>query len=167
MAGILFEVYVVFPLWLQLDQSPYYHFYQDWAFGLLYLKIWHRSVSLAGPNNTWFRKFEKIRQDGVRNVCVVEILREIVMPLVTIFGTLLAFPYFVTHGIIPHIEGITLETWALVDRCSYLVFLGSVLAYFFASFTKLSFHQLRERIRDDKYLIGQRLHNHGELQPQN
>jgi hypothetical protein len=43
--GLLFELLVVVPLRVPIDESPVFIFYQDWALGLVFLKIWTRLVS--------------------------------------------------------------------------------------------------------------------------
>ena len=44
--GLLFELLVVIPLRVPIDESPMFLLYQDWALGLVFLKIWTRLVSL-------------------------------------------------------------------------------------------------------------------------
>ena len=43
--GLLFELLVVIPLRVPIDESPMFLLYQDWALGLVFLKIWTRLVS--------------------------------------------------------------------------------------------------------------------------
>lgn len=43
--GLLFELLVVVPLRVPIDESPVFLLYQDWALGLVFLKIWTRLVS--------------------------------------------------------------------------------------------------------------------------
>ena len=47
--GLLFELLVVIPLRVPVDESPVFLLYQDWALGLVFLKIWTRLVSLLPP----------------------------------------------------------------------------------------------------------------------
>lgn len=42
--GLLFELLLVFPLRVRVDESPVFLLYQDWALGLVFLKIWMRAV---------------------------------------------------------------------------------------------------------------------------
>ncbi len=42
--GLLFELVVVVPLRVPVDESPVFLLYQDWALGLVFLKIWTRLV---------------------------------------------------------------------------------------------------------------------------
>jgi hypothetical protein len=43
--GLLFELLIVVPLRVPIDESPVFLLYQDWALGLVFLKIWTRLVS--------------------------------------------------------------------------------------------------------------------------
>lgn len=47
--GLLFELVVVMPLRIPVDESPIFYFYKDWALGLVFLKIWTRLVSSSYP----------------------------------------------------------------------------------------------------------------------
>lgn len=43
--GLLFELLVIVPMRVPVDESPVFLLYQDWALGLIFLKIWTRVVS--------------------------------------------------------------------------------------------------------------------------
>lgn len=63
LVGLLFELLVVIPLRVPVDESPVFLLYQDWALGLLFLKIWTRLVMVGqGPfaNEAWKAKFEQV-----------------------------------------------------------------------------------------------------------
>lgn len=45
MIGLLFELLVIVPMRVPVDESPVFLLYQDWALGLIFLKIWTRLVS--------------------------------------------------------------------------------------------------------------------------
>ena len=42
--GLLFELLVIVPMRVPVDESPVFLLYQDWALGLIFLKIWTRLV---------------------------------------------------------------------------------------------------------------------------
>jgi hypothetical protein len=44
--GLLFELLVIVPMRVPIDESPVFLLYQDWALGLIFLKIWTRLVRL-------------------------------------------------------------------------------------------------------------------------
>lgn len=45
MIGLLFELLVIAPIRVPVNESPIFLLYQDWALGLIFLKIWTRLVS--------------------------------------------------------------------------------------------------------------------------
>ena len=45
--GLLFELLVIVPMRVPVDESPVFLLYQDWALGLIFLKIWTRLVSVV------------------------------------------------------------------------------------------------------------------------
>ena len=47
--GLLFELLVIVPMRVPVDESPVFLLYQDWALGLIFLKIWTRLVSFIPP----------------------------------------------------------------------------------------------------------------------
>jgi hypothetical protein len=47
LVGLLVELLVVIPLRVPLDETPCHHLYQDWALGLICLKVWVRIVSFG------------------------------------------------------------------------------------------------------------------------
>lgn len=47
--GLLFELLVIVPMRVPVDESPVFLLYQDWALGLIFLKIWTRLVSYLSP----------------------------------------------------------------------------------------------------------------------
>ncbi|CAI9104634.1 OLC1v1003341C3 [Oldenlandia corymbosa var. corymbosa] len=44
--GLLFELLVIVPMRVPVNESPVFLLYQDWALGLIFLKIWTRLVSV-------------------------------------------------------------------------------------------------------------------------
>ncbi|EOX98307.1 RING/U-box superfamily protein isoform 2 [Theobroma cacao] len=46
--GLLFELLVIVPMRVPVDESPVFLLYQDWALGLIFLKIWTRLMVIVG-----------------------------------------------------------------------------------------------------------------------
>nr|GEV91829.1 hypothetical protein [Tanacetum cinerariifolium] len=61
--GLLFELLVIVPMRVPVDESPVFLLYQDWALGLIFLKIWTRLVMmdhvLPLVDDSWRVKFER------------------------------------------------------------------------------------------------------------
>ncbi|KAI3675313.1 hypothetical protein L1987_84902 [Smallanthus sonchifolius] len=66
--GLLFELLVIVPMRVPVDESPVFLLYQDWALGFVFLKIWTRLVMLDHVmplmDDSWGEKFERVREDG-------------------------------------------------------------------------------------------------------
>lgn len=45
--GLLFELLVIVRLRVPINESPVFLLYQDWALGIIFLKIWTRLVMLG------------------------------------------------------------------------------------------------------------------------
>lgn len=163
--GLLFELLVVVPLRVPINESPVFLLYQDWALGLIFLKIWTRLVMLGqmAPlvDETWRIKFDQVRADGFSRLRGLWILREIVTPILLKLLTALCVPYVFARGMFP-LFGYSLIINSAVYRFAWLGCLTLGLLWHCMK----RFHQwcmnLHNSIRDDRYLIGRRLHNFGE-----
>nr|GMC85449.1 probable E3 ubiquitin ligase SUD1 isoform X1 [Ipomoea batatas] len=148
-----------------IDESPVFLLYQDWALGLIFLKIWTRLVMLDQMmplvDDSWRTKFERVRQDGFSRLQGFWVLREIVVPIIMKLLTALCVPYVLARGVFP-ILGYPLVVNSAVYRFAWLGCLGFSLLWFCAKRFHVWFTNLHNSIRDDRYLIGRRLHNYGE-----
>ncbi|KAI3755409.1 hypothetical protein L1987_55207 [Smallanthus sonchifolius] len=165
MIGLLFELLVIVPMRVPVDESPVFLLYQDWALGLIFLKIWTRLVMmdhvLPLADDNWRVKFERVRDDGFSRLQGFWVLREIVVPIVMKLLTALCIPYVLARGVFP-VFGYPLVVNSAVYRFAWLGCLGFSLLCFCAKRFHVWFTNLHNSIRDDRYLIGRRLHNFGE-----
>ncbi|XP_019243432.1 PREDICTED: probable E3 ubiquitin ligase SUD1 isoform X2 [Nicotiana attenuata] len=164
--GLLFELLVIVPMRVPIDESPVFLLYQDWALGLIFLKIWTRLVMLDHMmplvvDRSWRMKFERVREDGFSRLRVFWVLREIVVPIIMKLLTALCFPYVLAKGVFP-IFGYPLLVNSAVYRFAWLGSLGFSFFWFCAKRFHAWFTNLHNSIRDDRYLIGRRLHDYGE-----
>ncbi|KAI3702417.1 hypothetical protein L6452_28155 [Arctium lappa] len=163
--GLLFELLVIVPMRVPVDESPVFLLYQDWALGLIFLKIWTRLVMmdhvLPLVDDSWRGKFERVRDDGFSRLQGFWVLREIVIPIVMKLLTALCIPYVLARGVFP-VFGYPLVVNSAVYRFAWLGCLGFSLLCFCAKRFHVWFTNLHNSIRDDRYLIGRRLHNFGE-----
>ncbi|CAL1410132.1 unnamed protein product [Linum trigynum] len=165
MIGLLFELLVIVPMRVPVDESPVFLLYQDWALGLIFLKIWTRLVMLDHMmplvDESWRIKFERVREDGFSRLQGLWVLREIVFPIVMKLLTALCVPYVLARGVFP-VLGYPLVVNSAVYRFSWLGCLCLSVLCFCAKRFHVWFTNLHNSIRDDRYLIGRRLHNFGE-----
>ncbi|KAH0551221.1 hypothetical protein KQX54_000717 [Cotesia glomerata] len=90
--GLLLELVVVVPLRVPLEQNPILFIWQDWALGVLYTKI-ATAVIMMGPEWRLRTAIEKAYNDGVREMDLKFIIKEIAAPVICVFGLALAVPY--------------------------------------------------------------------------
>ncbi|OWM79209.1 probable E3 ubiquitin ligase SUD1 isoform X2 [Punica granatum] len=163
--GLLFELLVIVPMRVPVDESPVFLLYQDWALGLIFLKIWTRLVMLDQMmpfvDESWRWKFERVREDGFSRLQGLWVLREIVLPIIMKLLTALCVPYVLARGVFP-VLGYPLVVNSAVYRFAWLGCLVFSLVCFCAKRFHVWFTNLHNSIRDDRYLIGRRLHNYGE-----
>lgn len=163
--GLLFELLVIVPMRVPIDESPVFLLYQDWALGLIFLKIWTRLVMLDHMmplvDESWRLKFERVRENGFSRLQGFWVLREIVFPIIMKLLTALCVPYVLARGVFP-ILGYPLLVNSAVYRFAWIGCLGFSLFCFCAKRFHVWFTNLHNSIRDDRYLIGRRLHNFGE-----
>ncbi|XP_022727397.1 probable E3 ubiquitin ligase SUD1 isoform X2 [Durio zibethinus] len=163
--GLLFELLVIVPMRVPVDESPVFLLYQDWALGLIFLKIWTRLVMLDHMmplvDESWRIKFERVREDGFSRLQGLWVLREIVFPIIMKLLTALCVPYVLARGVFP-VLGYPLVVNSAVYRFAWLGCLSFSLLCFCARRFHVWFTNLHNSIRDDRYLIGRQLHNFGE-----
>ncbi|KAI5661108.1 hypothetical protein M9H77_20431 [Catharanthus roseus] len=163
--GLLFELLVIVPMRVPVDESPVFLLYQDWALGLIFLKIWTRLVMLDQVlplvDESWRIKFERVKEDGFSRLQGFWVLREIVLPIIMKLLTALCVPYVLARGLFP-VFGYPLVVNSAVYRFAWLGCLGFGLILYCAKRFHVWFTNLHNSIRDDRYLIGRRLHNFGE-----
>ncbi|XP_010892361.3 E3 ubiquitin-protein ligase MARCH6 isoform X2 [Esox lucius] len=156
--GLLFELVIVAPLRVPLDQTPLFYPWQDWALGVLHAKI-IAAITLMGPQ--WWLKtvIEQVYANGIRNIDLHFIIRKLAAPVLCVLLVSLCGPYVISAGIVP-IVGVTMEMQILVQRRIYPFLLMVVMLLGILSFQIRQFKRLYEHIKNDKYLVGQRLVNY-------
>ncbi|XP_067912318.1 E3 ubiquitin-protein ligase MARCH6 isoform X2 [Heterodontus francisci] len=156
--GLLFELVIVAPLRVPLDQTPLFYPWQDWALGVLHAKI-IAAITLMGPQ--WWLKtvIEQVYANGIRNIDLHFIICKLAAPVIVVLLLSLCLPYVIATGIVP-LLGVTAEMQNLVQRRIYPLLLMVVILMGVMSFQIRQFKRLYEHIKNDKYLVGQRLVNY-------
>ncbi|XP_056289496.1 E3 ubiquitin-protein ligase MARCH6 [Pseudoliparis swirei] len=156
--GLLFELVIVAPLRVPLDQTPLFYPWQDWALGVLHAKI-IAAITLMGPQ--WWLKtvIEQVYANGIRNIDLQFIIRKLAAPVISVLLLSLCVPYVIATGVVPTV-GVTPEMEILMQRRIYPVLLMVVSLIGILSFQIRQFKRLYEHIKNDKYLVGQRLVNY-------
>uniref|UniRef100_A0A8C3LM77 E3 ubiquitin-protein ligase MARCHF6 n=1 Tax=Chrysolophus pictus TaxID=9089 RepID=A0A8C3LM77_CHRPC len=156
--GLLFELVIVAPLRVPLDQTPLFCPWQDWALGVLHAKI-IAAITLMGPQ--WWLKtvIEQVYANGIRNIDLHFIICKLAAPVISVLLLSLCVPYIIASGVVP-LLGVTAEMQNLVQRRIYPFLLMVVVLMGILSFQVRQFKRLYEHIKNDKYLVGQRLVNY-------
>uniref|UniRef100_A0A182PZS4 E3 ubiquitin-protein ligase MARCHF6 n=1 Tax=Anopheles farauti TaxID=69004 RepID=A0A182PZS4_9DIPT len=158
MFGLLLELVVVIPLRVPPDQTPVLFLWQDWALGVLYTKI-ACALTLMGPDWALKRAIEQAYRDGLRDMNLHFIVRELGVPVITCFGLALAVPYVIAHSILP-VFFTNPITRTLIARQIYPFFLLIAFVIGILVLQVRQFKKLYVAIKNDKYLVGQRLVNY-------
>ncbi|XP_074681946.1 E3 ubiquitin-protein ligase MARCHF6 isoform X4 [Strix aluco] len=130
----------------------------DWALGVLHAKI-IAAITLMGPQ--WWLKtvIEQVYANGIRNIDLHFIIRKLAAPVISVLLLSLCVPYIIASGVVP-LLGVTAEMQNLVQRRIYPFLLMVVVLMGILSFQVRQFKRLYEHIKNDKYLVGQRLVNY-------
>uniref|UniRef100_A0A673K741 RING-type E3 ubiquitin transferase n=1 Tax=Sinocyclocheilus rhinocerous TaxID=307959 RepID=A0A673K741_9TELE len=146
--GLLFELVIVAPLRVPLDQTPLFYPWQDWALGVLHAKI-IAAITLMGPQ--WWLKtvIEQVYANGIRNIDLHFIIRKLAAPVIAVLLLSLCIPYVIAVGIVP-LLGVTMEMQNLVQRRIYPFLLMVVVLMGILFFQIRQFKRLYEHIKNDK-----------------
>nr|CDJ90099.1 Zinc finger domain containing protein [Haemonchus contortus] len=156
--GTYFQLVVITPLRLSFQQTSLTFLWQDWAMGVLHMKIVCGAV-MMGPE-WWMRQvFDQIYQDGLRHLRARYILSQLVLPVVLFLSSLLAFPYLIARFYI-FVTNAPLEESVLVLRYCFPSSLILLLVVSFLRWQLNKIQGLAENIRNEKYLVGTRLVNY-------
>lgn len=158
--GLIFELVLVVPLRVSLDQTPVFFLMQDWALGVLYLKI-AAALILVGPDWAIKRSIERIYNAGIRNLDLKLMVTELAIPIVSSFGLILAVPYVFAHSIVP-IFITNQKTQNFIARRIYPTILIVAITVTLILLQIRQFEKLYVTIKNDKYLVGQKLVNYDQ-----
>ncbi|XP_018323942.1 E3 ubiquitin-protein ligase MARCH6-like [Agrilus planipennis] len=156
--GLLLELVVIVPLRVPLHQTPILFIWQDWALGVLYTKI-ACAVTMMGPEFSLRAAIERAYRDGIRDMQLKFIFSELAAPVIICFGLILSVPYVIIYSIVPLFVS-SRQMRNLIARRLYPFMLLVVVAGMIVVFQIRQFKKLYEHIKNDKYLVGQRLVNY-------
>lgn len=156
--GCLVEQVVITPIRISLNQTPIHFPWQDWALGVLHMKI-ICAATMMGPNWWLKQRLEQVYNDGLRNLNLLFILKQVCLPIVVCLGLALALPYVTAHSVIPTF-GASQELQHLAARRIFPLCMAVLLLLVLFSVQAKQFKRLYEHIKNDKYLVGQKLVNY-------
>lgn len=163
--SLTIEFYIVIPLHTYFGSPPdrhIIHFIQDWTLGVLYIKMAGRLILWYSPS----RPADALRgivRDGWLNPDVRLATRSFIFPASLLMGVAFAVPFslaWTANRVFFPTADVVFKT--RVYRYSYPVVLAFGLLIALSYLLGAAFRGWRRRIRDEVYLIGERLHNFGE-----
>lgn len=136
---------------------------QSWTIGLLYLRLLLRLFTHhVAPDSQVATALRAITRDGYLNPDVRLASRAFVLPVTVLCVVLLAFPLGYAKATILLLGVQDQESQMRLYRLAYPSFLGLILTYAAILALQRQLATWRVKIRDEVYLIGERLHNFQE-----
>ncbi|KAJ9212318.1 hypothetical protein DTO166G4_6100 [Paecilomyces variotii] len=162
--ALVTELYILVPLhtYLEDDQAHVIHFIQDWTLGVLYVQmalrftLWHSSSRPAIALNA-------VSRGGWRQPQVGLATRALILPISVLTFLAVTVPLvlgFIVNRIFFYSAASDLQS--KVYRYAYPTTLLVGLLVWSFYLLRRQIEAWRVHIRDDVYLIGERLHNFGE-----
>ena len=170
LCAALLECYILIPLhtYTGSGQNHAISVIQDWTLGVLYGRVFLMFFALTGHdgNSRVSRAARAVVQDGYLNPNARIATRCFLLPALLFGSVALGFPALVAAAINHSVflakdTAIQTTTYRLAYPALLTVCLAIVLVQYLARATR----RWRSRIRDEVYLVGERLHNFGEKRP--
>lgn len=161
--ALAMELYVLVPVHTYLDgaQTHVIHFVQDWTIGVLYVQmaikfvLWYSTSRPAAALNGIFR-------DGWLKPNVKLATRALLLPVMLLTAVAVALPSAGGFLVNSTVFYSTPEVQFKVYRYAYPLTLLLSLLFWIGFLVNRQVEKWRVNIRDDVYLIGERLHNFRE-----
>ncbi|ORY12980.1 hypothetical protein BCR34DRAFT_600273 [Clohesyomyces aquaticus] len=162
--ALLLELYLLIPLhaYLGPHEPHVVHLVQDWTLGFLYARLAARVV-FSDRASRPARAFSAIIADGYMNPNARLATRCFLVPVVAVFSVALIVPSSMAWTLNRTVwAGAADATKSQVWRFSYPLVGLAVVAFWTAREGVSMLNRWRMVVRDEVYLIGERLHNFGE-----
>jgi len=162
--AIILELYVLLPLHTYLGRSDTHivHLVQDWTLGILYVRIFSH-FAMATPTSAPARIAATILLNGYLRPNARVATRAFVLPALLMFLTLALVPLFGAKALnATFFRGADRAEHVLVLRLAYPTAMGFGLWIWVFTAALRATGRWRQRIKDEVYLIGERLHNFNE-----
>lgn len=158
--ALVVEFYFIIPIhtyWASEEEHTI-HFVQSWTLGLLYVKLSSRLI-LWYENSRPAEALRAITRDGYLNPDARLATRSFILPGTVVLSTAIAVPWLLASLLASTIYRDSPEQYKLLYRFSYpaVLLLGMLVVAGFA--VRRMVRKWQQRIKDEVYLIGERLHN--------
>jgi E3 ubiquitin-protein ligase MARCH6 len=162
--AVLLEVYILMPIHYFFDASEHHvmHLVQDWTLGILYVRIGMR-IFLFDPESRPARAISQVFVNGYFHPDARRATRFFVLPALLGFAMLMGAPFLSAVAINKtYMRNMENEDKIAVMRLAYPIASGAVIFMLATRKLAQAAGKWRARIRDEVYLVGERLHNFGE-----
>ncbi|KAF2803294.1 uncharacterized protein BDZ99DRAFT_576204 [Mytilinidion resinicola] len=162
--ALLLELYILIPLhaYLGPHEPHVVHLIQDWTLGFLYARLAARLL-FANRQSRPARAFAAVVRNGYGDPDARLATRCFIVPVLVGFGIAIAVPSALAWGLNRTVwAGGSEEVKRLVWRFCYPVVAGAGGGVWGARVCVRWVRRWRGVVRDEVYLIGERLHNFGE-----
>ncbi|CAD6505403.1 BgTH12-00894 [Blumeria graminis f. sp. triticale] len=166
--ALLIELYFIVPLhtYFAMGERHVIYFVQSWTLGLLYVKLTTRLI-LWNENSRPAQSLRAIIRNGYLNPDARLATRSFILPGAILLSSAFSIPWALARLIISTMLRNSPDKHTLTYRYSYPVFLClcgmALILWIMMGWAR----NWKLKIRDDVYLIGERLHNFGDRKVQN
>uniref|UniRef100_A0A0E0APR4 RING-CH-type domain-containing protein n=1 Tax=Oryza glumipatula TaxID=40148 RepID=A0A0E0APR4_9ORYZ len=165
--GLLVNFLLISPFLVTANGMFVIDLFCTWFLGLLLLKFWVKLVhwTTVTPflvyfiDERWDWKLTRAREDGFSGLRALWVLQDVLMPITLKLLTALCVPYALAKGVFPNF-GYPDAVNLTVYRFAWLGGFALCVLYDLAKVFCKVLVKLHDSIRDERYLIGQRLQNY-------
>lgn len=161
--AFVIEMYFITPLhtYFSIEEPHVIHFVQSWTLGLLYVKLTTRLI-LWHEDSRPAQSLRAITAKGYLDPDARLATRSFILPVTLILSSALFWPWCIARLAVMTVLKGSPEKWSVTYRYVYPVALcvGCALLAMWVLLGWLK--DWRMKIRDEVYLIGERLHNFGD-----
>ncbi|RFU31568.1 hypothetical protein B7463_g4782, partial [Scytalidium lignicola] len=158
--ALVVEFYFIVPIhtyWAPEEQHTI-HFVQSWTLGLLYVKLTSQAI-LWYENSRPAEALRAITRDGYFNPDARLATRSFILPGSVVLSTSIVIPWLLASFMASTVYKSTPEQHKLLYRYSYPAFLLLGILAIAGFALRRMVREWQQKIKDEVYLIGERLHN--------
>ena len=106
----------------------------------------------------WRNRIQLVLRLGLTQVPLTVAMSEVLWPIIKPLAVLLALPYAITRGAVPHLD-LTAQQMQNLYTYGFAVEYLILVGYSGTQYVVKGLQKLHNSIRDDRYLVGRQLNN--------
>ncbi|CAJ0649006.1 5057_t:CDS:2 [Entrophospora sp. SA101] len=163
--SFIIDLYMILPWKKITTNSQTISFLQDWALGIVYMKIIYRIIFML-PDNDYSRAINVLTAQGLRNMDLELVTSVFIAPISLIGLGAIILPGSAALFYIEIYEIANPNTVTMLYRYVYPLFLSFVFGYYAQQHIVQLIKKWVETVKDEEFLIGRVLQNYEEQQEQ-